>query len=288
MTAYMLERGGSGQIAYDLYEPTAAIAASTGSPLIVCIPGMGDLRGTYRFIGPLLAARGYRVAAMDLRGHGASSVGWPAYDHAAIASDVIALIDALGGGPAVIVGNSFGGGVAVYVAATAPERVRAVVLVDAFTRAVPTSTTQKLGVWAMGVAGRRLWPSYLRRLYVTTPPADLDAYVRGLAASLREPGRWDAVRALLRVKTAALEPLLGQVRVPALIVFGSKDPDFADPAAEVREIRGRLTAAPCVEVAMIDGAGHYPQAETPDATGAAMLAFLAALDAAPRQQPEAH
>jgi len=41
-------------------------------PLIVCIPGMGDLRTSYRHTTPALVAAGFSVITMDLRGHGDS------------------------------------------------------------------------------------------------------------------------------------------------------------------------------------------------------------------------
>ncbi|GAA0922480.1 hypothetical protein GCM10009557_91750 [Virgisporangium ochraceum] len=42
-------------------------------PLVVCVPGMGDVRQVFRNTAPALAAAGYRVAVMDLRGHGDKS-----------------------------------------------------------------------------------------------------------------------------------------------------------------------------------------------------------------------
>ena len=91
-------------------------------PLVICIPGMGDLRSTYRFLVPTLVAAGYRVATMDLRGHGESSCVFESYDDEALASDVIALAESLGG-PAVLIGNSMGAGAAVIAAAARPDLV---------------------------------------------------------------------------------------------------------------------------------------------------------------------
>ena len=57
----------SGRIAYEV----------TGhGPLVVLSHGMGDDRSSYRFLAPLIADAGYRVASVDLRGHGKSSTGW--------------------------------------------------------------------------------------------------------------------------------------------------------------------------------------------------------------------
>src|ERR1700733_12136311 len=87
--------GPEGRIAYDV---------DGSGPLIVLVPGMGDLRATYRFLAPALRAAGYRVATTDLRGHGDSDSTFTSYGDEETAADVVALIEALGG-PAVVVGN---------------------------------------------------------------------------------------------------------------------------------------------------------------------------------------
>ena len=89
-------------------------------PLVVLSPGMADTRSTYRFLAPLIAKAGYRVASVDLRGHGESSTDWDSYSHVDTAGDLIAVIQKLGG-PAVIVGQSFSGGAATIAAATNPD-----------------------------------------------------------------------------------------------------------------------------------------------------------------------
>ena len=59
-------------------------------------------------------------------------------------------------------------------------------------------------------------------------------------------------------------------RAPALVMMGTKDPDFPDPAAEARLVAGRLRG----QVEMIDGAGHYPHAEVPDVAAPLILDFI--------------
>ena len=63
---------------------------------------------------------------------------------------------------------------------------------------------------------------------------------------------------------------LAAIDVPTLVVMGTKDPDFPDPAAEAATV-ARLLGG---EVAMIEGAGHYPHAEMAEATAAVILPFL--------------
>ena len=111
-----------GRIGYDV--------ASDG-PLVVLVPGMGDLRATYRFLARALRAAGFRVAVTDLRGHGDSDTTFTSYGDVETAGDVVALIEELGG-PAVVVGNSMGAGSAAYAAAERPDLVSALVLGVAF------------------------------------------------------------------------------------------------------------------------------------------------------------
>src|SRR4051794_41921139 len=88
-------------------------------PLVVLSHGMGDTRNSYRFLAPLLVEAGYRVARVDLRGSGESSVGWGSYTRTDTAADLLAAVRHLGG-PAVLVGQSFAGGAGAPAPAPAP------------------------------------------------------------------------------------------------------------------------------------------------------------------------
>ena len=140
----------------------SCVAAGSG-PLVVLVPGMGDLRSTYRFLAPALVAEGYRVASMDLRGHGDSDTTFTTYGDEPTAGDIVALIEELGE-PAVIVGNSMGAGSAVIAAAQRPELVSGLVLVGPFVRNGAVTAIQKLmlrvamaPLWAVM---QRFWPGY--------------------------------------------------------------------------------------------------------------------------------
>ncbi len=255
-----------GRLGYDVTGPA-------NGPLVVCTPGLGDLRQAYRFlIGPLVDA-GYRVATMDLRGSGESSVDWPNYEASAIGADILALVAHLGGRGALI-GNSYTGDSVAWAAATAPDAVTGIVMFDPFTRVLPPQSL--LVRLASSAVGRlpMLWAMYYKSLYPTAEPADLGAHLARLKASLREPGRMVALRAMFAGQHAETEKLLGTVRCPVLVAMGGKDPDFPDPAAEAKEIASRFIAAP-VRVELIDGAGHYPFAEMPEKTAPAVLGLLA-------------
>jgi len=255
-----------GRLAYD----------DTGAgPLVVCVPALGDVRASYRFLTPQLVAAGYRVVTLDLRGHGDSGVGWADYRDTAIAGDVLALVHALDAGPAILLGNSYGGAAVAYAAAVDPAAVRALILLDAFVRDVPQTALQRLGLRAVATLGVGTWVSYYKSLYKATPPADLAAYTARLKANLKEPGRYDATKAMMYGRHAAVAARLGDIKAPTLVMMGSKDPDFPDPAGEARRTTEGLRGAARVEVAMVAGAGHYPHAESPAVVGPAVVAFLA-------------
>ncbi len=243
-------------------------------PVIVLVPGLGDTRGEYRFLAPLLVAGGYRVVSLDLRGHGGSSIGWDDYSARALGGDVIALIRHLAAGPAILVGTSMGAAAVVAAAAEAPDVVSRLVLIGPFVRDVPPASRlqgllQGLVIKAgfAGPWGPTVWGWFYGSLHVTRP-ADFAAYRAALVAGLARPGRMAAVKAMIAASKADIEAMLPRVEASALVVMGDRDPDFADPGAEARLVAGQLGA----RVAMMPGTGHYPQVERPAAVARAIMA----------------
>lgn len=259
-TAY-LDRPG-GRIAFDV--------AGDG-PLVVLVPGMGDLRSVYRFLAPALVDAGYRVATMDLRGHGDSDATFDAYDDVALGTDLVALVHHLGG-PAVLVGNSMGAGGAAWAAAESPDQVTGLVLVGPFVRDVPVGRAAKLAfrLALLRPWGRAVWKTYYAKLYPGRRPDDLAEHFNRIAENLKRPEKWRAFVATTRTTHAPVEARLDEIKAPALIVMGEKDPDFKDPAGEARLIGGRLGG----DVVMIPRAGHYPQAEFPEIVTPVVIEFL--------------
>jgi pimeloyl-ACP methyl ester carboxylesterase len=253
-----------GQIAYD--------DSGGAGPLVICVPGLGDMRQQYRFLAPRLVAAGFRVVTMDLPGHGESSVDWPAYSPAIVGADIVAMVHHLGAGKAFIVGNSMAGGSAVWAAAEIPDRIAGIVLIDPFTRVIPTSSflLAFLKVAMMRPWGPSFWSMYYGSLYKSAPPADLDSYRSALAANLRQAGRIEAAKALIFASQAPCEARIPNVRAPVLVVMGTRDSDFSDPAAEADWVATHLHG----KKLMVDGAGHYPQVEYPDVVASAVIDFV--------------
>jgi pimeloyl-ACP methyl ester carboxylesterase len=259
-----LDRDG-GRIAYDDTE--------TDGPLVVCVPGLGDTRKAYRHFRPLLVAAGYRVVTMDLRGEGESTAQFADYSTTAVAADIIALVRQLGAGPALLISNSYTGGPSFVVAAEAPELFTALVLTDPFARVQPPlNFVAKLAVWYVTHSASG-WTMYWSTLFPTSKPADFAATKKALAATMREPGRLAALRAMTASQQAPGAAAAPRVTCPVLVVMGTKDPDFKDPAGEAKIVAGMVTNG---RVAMIENAGHYPAAEYPQATADVVLPFLAA------------
>jgi pimeloyl-ACP methyl ester carboxylesterase len=255
-----------GRIAYDV---------EGDGPLVVCVPGMGDLRRTFRHLTPALVAGGCRVATMDLRGHGESGTTFSSYDVPAAVDDVRALVSALAsapGGRAVVVGSSMGASAAARLAAESPELVAGLVLSGPFLRDAPIPTWKRAAFrlltarpWAVAA-----WRAWLPRLYAGRTPADHDAYLAEVIASLRRPGHAAAFARTTRSSHAGTQARLGDVRAPALVVMGTLDPDFPDPASEARWAAGAVGG----ETLLVEEAGHFPLAQRPDVVVPAVLSFV--------------
>lgn len=255
----------NGQIAYDV----------TGEGrLVVCVPSLGDVRAEYRFLVPELVKAGYRVATMDVRGHGETSTGWDDYSVAAIGEDILALVRELGGESAIVVGTSMGGGAAIWSAVEAPELIRGMILVDPFVDGDSNGPLVfLLSLMFARPWGAAMWKKYYSSLYPTRKPADFDNYNSALYENIKQRGRLEAIMEMLRASKRASGERMQQVKQPALVMMGSKDPDFKNPIAEAKRVAGAI----CGEYKIIENAGHYPHAEMPEVTAPLMIEFMNSL-----------
>lgn len=252
-----------------------AVEVAGSGPLVLCVPGMGESRASFRHLTPGLVGAGYRVAVMDLRGHGESSADFDAYDDPAAASDILAVIEALGGAPATVVGNSMGAAAAVIAASTRPEAIGKLVLIGPFVRDHgPAAVRLVMGlVMRLALArpwGPAVWHGYYTSLFGERRPADHDEHVAHALALLQRPERWRAFQATARTSHAPAEAALAGVSAATLVVMGDRDRDFPDPRAEAAWVAEALDG----EFRMVAGAGHYPMGEQPDIVLAAVLGLL--------------
>ncbi|TCO47951.1 pimeloyl-ACP methyl ester carboxylesterase [Actinocrispum wychmicini] len=254
-----------GRLAYDIRGQ---------GPLVLCSPGLGNLRGTFDDLVEPLVAAGFTVATVDLRGHGESTSHWPSYNETDVACDLVDLIEALGVGPAVLLGNSFSAAAAVVAAADNPGLVTGLVLTGPYLREQPKTLVGAFGRWVITrpAIGRWAWNRYWPRLFGPRKPADLATRVRTVSVNLAEPGRYDAVRAMLSASHHTADQALPDITCPTLVVMGDADPCFADPEGEAWYAAERTDGL--AEVLMVRGAGHYPHAECPQCVSSTVVRFL--------------
>jgi pimeloyl-ACP methyl ester carboxylesterase len=199
---------------------------------------------------------GIRALAPDLRGRGLTTGGSNDHSIPTYASDLKAFADALGLRTFALVGHSLGSAVAMQFALAWPGRLTSLVVVSpAWIDGMPAS-------YAVPERQQQLKddPAFLATaLRAIVPGAPDDARWRRL---LREGGAQD-LGAALGLIPALLEwkpgDRLGQIRVPRVVISGALDAFTGGPNAE------RVAKALGCELITMDGVGHGPMLESPDA-----------------------
>ena len=249
-----------------------AVEVEGKGPLIICSPGLGDTRDAFAPLAAHLVGCGYRVARVDLRGHGDSTTSFSRYGDEAVAEDFLTLIEALGGGPAVLAGVSLSAAAAVIAAGQRPAQVAGLILLAPFLRNGVGEGMRSV----LQVAFARPWGPFLWRIYAAKLWPGLGDKARERAASttalLQRPGRWPAFRATLAgADHRVAEPWIGRVQAPVLVVMGEADPDWKAPLKEAEWVASNFRDA---ETITVQGAGHAPMFERPQTVNPAIDKFL--------------
>jgi pimeloyl-ACP methyl ester carboxylesterase len=226
------------------------------------------------------------VACFDRPGYGAS-LG-PAVGFTANAQAVLDDLDARGVQSAVLVGHSWGGGVALRAASMAPDRVRAVVLLASVGPGCVTSLDWVLAAPGVGELSSLLafrWTPWIARAWLTWlrrrqgrplyPGESASLQVWGYPAESKWPV-WRTFlaeqRALLR-ELSDLEAAAATVRVPVLVIA-----DPADMVVPVKTSHNLAAMLPDARLMLVTGIGHHLPRCAPATVADAMTAFLAAVD----------
>ncbi|MDQ7844571.1 MAG: alpha/beta fold hydrolase [Armatimonadota bacterium] len=212
-----------------------------------------------------------RVVTPDLRGFGESAGVPETVDQ--LADDLHTLVEALALPAVVLGGFSMGGYVAFRYLAAHGDRVRALMLLD--TRAEADTPEARERRFAGIDRIRREGPAGFLDDFVRLVAApstlerrpDLVAEIRALMEGTRVESLIGGLRAMAARPDST--PLLGGIRVPALIVVGEDD-----RATPVESSRAMAAAIPDAELIIIPGAGHVSNLEQPDAFNRALLRFL--------------
>jgi len=212
-----------------------------------------------------------QVIGVDMRNHGESPHD-PDHSYAAMAADLADVI-AGQGGRADVLGHSMGGKAAMVLALSAPERVARLIVVDI--APVTYAQDQRMYVDAMlatdlkGVTRRSQADARLRP-HVEDPA--LRAFLLQSLAAGPDGASWRLNLPVLAkhiAEVSGFPDLAGQFEGPALFLRGGAS-DYVDDA----HWPAALARFPKAERHTIDGAGHWPHAERPDAVVAAVEDFL--------------
>lgn len=272
------------------------VASAGDGPLVMLLHGFPQFWWAWRHQLPALSAAGYRVAAMDLRGFGASDKPPRGYDPRTLADDVAGVIRSLGVRDAVVVGQGLGGLVAWTLAVVHPRLVRRLVAVSMphprrlrrahLTDARQVRASRHVLGYQRPVMPERLLVADggqhvadLLRLWAAPgfPDAVAERHYRqaalipGVAHCALESYRW-AVRSIPRPDGLRYaRRMASPVTVPTLQVHGALDPCVLPSSARGS---GRYVEAP-YRWHLLPGVGHFPAEEDPAAFNDVLTGWLA-------------
>ena len=233
-----------------------------GERHFTCLHGLVDTLEIWKRLAPELEARG-RVSRIDQRGHGRSGAPRGPYSRADLAADVVAVLDAKEIERTILVGHSMGGIVAIEAALAYPERVAALVLIG-----TTSECREKIAGWyeQIALAAEKSGTVGLgRAIYGEKSTRQIVGDAQGIA---------HVTRMLKSLYSDPLTPKLGEIRCPALITVGEKDP-MGSKASEIVHAAMPMGRA---ELLRVPDKGHWLQLEAVDEVVAALDPWLRKFD----------
>jgi pimeloyl-ACP methyl ester carboxylesterase len=240
-----------------------------GEPAVVCVHGYCQSSAYWAPTLDRLAAAGRRGLAPDLPGFGASA-GLPGpYTMESFADRLAALLDARGLARVALVGGSMGGVVAQHFALRHPARLDRLLLVaTGAAMADPAAGLARADAVAAAPWNEEAIRPVVAGFFREPPAAAALADYRRIALAAAHPAAIEAMRSNAGSRT--LERL-DQIAVPTLIIQGRHD--RARTPEHGAAMRDRIPGA---RLEILEGSGHTPQLEEPDAFHALALPFLLA------------
>jgi 3-oxoadipate enol-lactonase len=251
-----------------------------GKPVVLLAHGLGGCFEAWEFQIPVLEQAGFRVIAVDLRGHGRSDKPHDPYTMKILAGDLAALLDQLSVGPVAVVGHSLGGMVSTQLAGVRPDLVSRLVIINSFAKipAIRPKGIFKL-VFRTSVIyglGLRAWGRWLSwELLPGTKNSSLRRRLMELAEFNTD--RTAYVNAMLAAVRADLRPMLGRLQCPVLIM--SADRDYTPTSNKEEDVRtinaSRQTPRlPQARVVEIPDSRHFSPWDQADFLNRELLLFL--------------
>jgi pimeloyl-ACP methyl ester carboxylesterase len=252
----------------------AALIAGPGkAPKIVFLHGLGGSQSTWQMVLGELAER-YRVAAIDLPGHGQSDKSAPEsidYSVAGLTAAVTEAMTALKLTPAIVVGHSLGGAVAVQLALDPSALVVGLVLVNS--AGLGSEIAGEL-LDLMDQAPGRETARALLDLFFEDRRLVAERGIEEMAQNQLSPGAWVAQRAIAAAafdrgeQRIGLQARLGEVATPTLIAWGAKD-----RVIPLAHAVAAVSALPDAVLKVLPAVGHVPQVEDPSGLARAIDRF---------------
>ena len=239
-----------------------------GGPPLVLLHGMGDTRHSFVAAAAELTDT-HTVILPDMLGHG-DNARHPDREHsiAAQVAHVDTLLDALGHDRVVLGGNSMGGHTAAAFTLNHPERVERLILVNA--PGLPVEGHVVYAGFGGEIESREQYYAIMDRVVEERPALPGPVVDHMIAQTNRDVAFLDAAaRDMREGELFDLSERLEEITVPTLILWGRED--VVVPFEVAQRYRDGIPGA---QLVVLDGMGHSPQLEQPEAVGKAIADFL--------------
>jgi len=243
-----------------------------GDPLVL-VHGLADDHRAWRKTLPDLMLR-HRVVLYDLRGHGGTDLGTPDGSLRQLGEDLVRLLDAIGIDRAHVAGFSLGGTIAMRLAIDHRDRVRGLCLVATSSRVGRTAADwyrERAGMVERNDPGLRETLDRDTADVYARSPDELEEGLMIRRQSTGDPrGYGNACAAMAGLNAGPLDPELGRIGAPTLIVASDRDQHCPPKAAEI--IAAGIHGS---RLEVIEGAGHPIPVEKPCELARLINLFLA-------------
>ena len=232
-------------------------------PAVILLHGLGGTKEHWDATFPVLASK-YRVYAIDQLGFGRSDKPLIEYTIATWVDFLQGFMQSQNIPRATVVGNSMGGWIALDFAATHPEMVDKLVLVDA------SGLAGRIPVDILAPSSIAAWKTLLASVFYDKKIVTDDAARQAFTDRLRNNDGYTIERALAGFARPQFEDeRLKSIHAPTLVVWGRND--GLVPVEDANKF-GR--GIPGARVVVIEQCGHVPQIEKPEEFNRALLDFL--------------